>query len=344
MTDAGSVRLKPGLFYLLASVAAVCLIAAAGLSWLWISLNAPYLDYLGEAVFFEVSRGMTVREIAEDLESRGIIQSSDLFRFYIRVAGKGKSLKAGEYKFDHPVSLIEVVDKLDRGDVHYHRVTIPEGLDLDETAAVFVASGFGSFKDFEEASQLVDLVFHIDQEAKNLEGYLFPDTYFLTRETTASEIVRGMVARFSDFWTEEHDQRAKRLEMSPRQVVTLASLIEKETALPQERELVSAVFHNRLARRIRLACDPTVIYAVKQLKEYDGVINRSDLEIDSPYNTYLYPGLPPGPIANPGAKAILAALNPAETEYLYFVSKNDGSHVFSKTYTEHSRAVRRYQR
>jgi UPF0755 protein len=127
-------------------------------------------------------------------------------------------------------------------------------------------------------------------------------------------------------------------------VVTLASLIEKEAALPQERELVSAVFHNRLAKRIRLACDPTVIYAVKQIKEYDGVINRSDLEIDSPYNTYLYPGLPPGPIANPGAEAILAALNPAESEYLYFVSKNDGSHVFSKTYAEHSRAVRRYQR
>ena len=344
MPDEANIRLRPGLFYLVASVAAVCLIVAAGFSWLWISLHAPYLDYPGEAVLFEVSKGMSLREIAEHLEDRGIVQSSELFRLYARAVGKTKSLKAGEYQFDHPVSLIEVVKKIDSGDVHYHRVTVPEGLDLVETAAVFVASGFGSFADFEEATRLVALVFDIDQEAKNLEGYLFPDTYFLTRATTASEIVRGMVARFSEFWTEDLGRRAQELRMSPRQVVTLASLIEKEASLPQERELVSAVFHNRLAKRIRLACDPTVIYAVKQIKEYDGVINRSDLEIDSPYNTYLYPGLPPGPIANPGAEAILAALDPAESEYLYFVSKNDGSHIFSKTYAEHSRAVRRYQR
>ncbi len=344
MTDKPRTRLKPGLFYLFASAAAVCLIATTAFSWLWLNLHSPYRDYSDEAVLFEISRGRTVREIGEDLEGRGIIQSADLFWFYTWMKGKTKSLKAGEYQFDRPVSLIEVVRKLDSGDVHYHRVTVPEGLDVVETAAVFVEAGFGSHSEFEAATQLVDLVDRIDQKAENLEGYLFPDTYFLTRETSAPEIVRRMVTRFFESWTEDLDKRAEELKMSPRQVVTLASLIEKEAALVQERRLVSAVFHNRLAKRMRLACDPTVIYAVKQIKKYDGVINRSDLELDSPYNTYLYPGLPPGPIASPGTESISAALNPAEDECLYFVSKNDGSHVFSETYAEHSRAVRRYQR
>ncbi len=344
MTDKPRTRLKPGLFYLLASIAGVCLIATTALSWLWLNLNVPYRNYREEAVLFEVSKGRTVKGIGEDLESRGIIQSADLFWLYTRIKGKTRALKAGEYQFDHPVSLVEVVLKLDSGDVYYHRVTIPEGLDIVETAAVFVAAGFGSHSEFEAATRLVDLVARIDPKAENLEGYLFPDTYFLTRGTSALEVVRRMVTRFFEFWTEDLDKRAEELKMSPRQVVTLASLIEKEAAYVQERELVSAVFHNRLAKGMRLACDPTVIYAVKQIKEYDGVINRSDLELDSPYNTYLYPGLPPGPIASPGAESISAALNPVDTKYLYFVSKNDGSHVFSETYALHSRAVQKYQR
>jgi len=344
MTDEPRARFKPGLFYLVASVTAVCLIATTAVSWLWLNLNAPYRAYEDEAVLYEIPKGRTVKGIGLDLESRGIIQSADLFWLYTRIKGKTKSLKAGEYSFDHPVSLVEVVRKLESGDIHYHRVTIPEGLDVVETSSLFVEAGFGSHSEFESAVQLVDLVDRLDTKAENLEGYLFPDTYFLTRGTSAPEIVQRMVTRFLEFWTEDLDKRAKELEMSPRQVVTLASLIEKEAALVHERELVSAVFHTRLARGIRLACDPTVIYAVKQIKEYDGVINRSDLDLDSPYNTYLYPGLPPGPIASPGAQSISAALNPAEADYLFFVSKNDGSHIFSKTYAEHSRAVRQYQR
>lgn len=344
MTDEPRSRLKLRLFYIVASVAAVCLIGATAFSWLWLNLNAPYRAYQDEAVLFEISKGSTVKEIGVDLESRGIIQSADLFWFYTRIRGKTKSLKAGEYRFDHPVSLVEVVRKLDSGDVHHHRVTIPEGLDVVETSSVFVEAGFGSHSDFATAAEMVDLVNRLDSKAENLEGYLFPDTYFLTRGTSASEIVQRMVTRFLGFWTEDLDKRAKELGMSPRQVVTLASLIEKEAALVDERKLVSAVFHTRLAKGMRLACDPTVIYAVKQIKDYDGVINRSDLDLDSPYNTYLYPGLPAGPIASPGAQSISAALNPADTKYLYFVSKNDGSHVFSETYAQHSRAVQKYQR
>ena len=153
-----------------------------------------------------------------------------------------------------------------------------------------------------------------------------------------------MIESFRQTWTPEHSRRARELQLSIREVVTLASLIEKETALDQERPLVSAVFHNRLQQNLKLACDPTVIYAVKQVKEFDGIIHQSDLDLDSPYNTYLYPGLPPGPIANPGLESIEAALYPAQVDYLYFVSTNDGSHYFSNNYRDHNRAVRQYQR
>lgn len=341
--ESGS-RVKPIALYLIATVVTFLLVAGAALSWLWFSLNAPYRNYPDESILIEVSQGMSVEAIGEELEKKGVVQSADLFWLYTRLSGKTRSLKAGEYQFEDPLSTIEVVRKLDMGDIHYHRVTVPEGLDIEETSALFVAAGFASPEEFETATRLVTLIAHVDGEAENLEGYLFPDTYFLPRGTSASEIVEGMVRRFFDNWTEEFDRRADELDMSVRKIVTLASLIEKETALVQERRLVSAVFHNRLKKGIKLACDPTVIYAVKRIKEFDGVINRSDLDLDSPYNTYLYPGLPPGPIASPGAESISAALNPADSNYLYFVSKNDGSHVFSSTYAEHSRAVRQYQR
>jgi UPF0755 protein len=184
----------------------------------------------------------------------------------------------------------------------------------------------------------------LDPEAQNLEGYLFPDTYYLTRGMNEVEIVQSMIDGFRSVWSKEYDVRSRELAMTVREIITLASLIEKEAALPHERDLVSAVFHNRLRLNMKLACDPTVIYAVKLTKPYDGVINQSDLELDSPYNTYLYAGLPPGPIANPGEKAIQSALYPADSNYLFFVSRNDGSHVFSSNYRDHSRAVQQFQR
>lgn len=240
--------------------------------------------------------------------------------------------------------MTEVINILHEGRIRYYSVTVPEGLDMKEIAEIFVSAGFGSREKFEETFRDTDLIRHLDPVAENLEGYLFPETYYLTSDLSASEITGMMVEGFLDFWSPRHEKRAKELELTTRDSVTLASLIEKETALMEERALVSAVFHNRLDLNMRLGCDPTVIYAVKQVKPYDGVINRSDLALDSPYNTYLYPGLPPGPIANPGRASLNAALNPAESDYLYFVSRNDGSHVFSKTSREHNRAVQLYQR
>jgi UPF0755 protein len=253
-------------------------------------------------------------------------------------------LKAGEYQFAKPESLEEVITKIAAGRVYYHRVTIPEGLELAQIATIFVESGFGTQDRFLSLMNDTGPIAELDSSANNLEGYLFPETYFLTSGMSELEILELMLRNFRDFWSEANRQRSKDLDMTLREVLTLASLIEKETGLDHERPLVSAVFHNRLQRNMKLACDPTVIYAVKQVKPYDGVIHRSDLELDSPYNTYLYPGLPPGPIANPGRRSIEAALFPAESDYLYFVSRNDGSHIFSTNYRDHHRAVLQYQR
>jgi UPF0755 protein len=253
-------------------------------------------------------------------------------------------LKAGEYHFTHPISTLEVFEKLRKGEVYRVRVTVPEGLSRQEIVMLLSSNGFGPPDRLRQATAARDLIRSLDTAAEDLEGYLFPDTYFFARRATPKEIARTMVSGFTRVWTEGRQERARELGLSVREVVTLASLIEEETGASSERPLVSAVFHNRLRRNIPLACDPTVVYGVKRAKPYDGVINRSDLELDSPYNTYLRAGLPPGPICNPGSASIDAALYPASVDYLYFVSKNDGTHVFSSDYASHQSAVRRYQR
>lgn len=320
------------------------LLLAGGVVWLHWQIHQPYRGYGKEELLILVPRGRGVAQIARQLEAQGIISSATLFRWYVGFHYQPPSLKAGEYRFHEPLSLAEVARKLHEGRIFYHRVTVPEGLDMEETARIFVQAGFGELDSFQQVLQRGELIHDLDPEAANLEGYLFPETYFLTREMSEGEIVRTMLANFRHHWTEERRQRAQELNLSLRELVTLASLIEKETGLARERPLVSSVFHNRLKRNIPLACDPTVIYAIKQIKLFDGVIRRSDLQLDSPYNTYLYAGLPPGPIANPGLESLDAALHPAPSDYLYFVSRNDGSHVFSTNYREHQLAVQRYQR
>lgn len=322
------------------------LAASAGLliGYRWydkqLDLEMPGAD----GTFFLVPEGASISQVADLLEREGIVGSAFLFRLHMRIRHPESSIKAGEYLFESPVTTRKTALKLVRGDVYYHRITIPEGLDWQETAALLGRQGFGSGEEFLEIISDPGLIRSLDPEADNLEGYLFPETYHVTRETTPEEIVSMMVSRFRAHWTDEWDQRAKALGMSVREIVTLASMIEKETALAEERPLVSSVFHNRLAENMKLACDPTVIYAVKRVKPWDGIIHQSDLQIDSPYNTYLYPGLPPGPIASPGLASIRAALYPAETMLRFFVSRNDGSHVFSDSYSEHAAAVRKYQR
>ena len=321
------------------------LVTCSFLLWLMLHIYQPYRGYEEFPQLIVIQRGSTIPQIARTLESYGIVRSSLLFEWYARLTHRALVLQAGEYRFEESMNLPSVIETLRTGLVHHYRVTIPEGLIMDEIAERFVALGFGSTDKFLENMQRTALIGDWDSLAEdNLEGYLFPDTYFVTRDMKEEEVVQAMVANFRKAWTPARLKRAEELEMTTREVITLASLIEKETGLANERPLISAVFHNRLQRNLKLACDPTVIYAVKLVKEYDGVINRSDLELDSPYNTYLYPGLPPGPIANPGLESIDAALYPAAVDYLYFVSTNDGKHLFSTNYRDHNQAVAEYQR
>jgi UPF0755 protein len=210
-------------------------------------------------------------------------------------------------------------------------------------AQVFEQAGLGPASAFEAAAKNTDLARSFDPDARSLEGYLFPDTYPFPRTTDASVVVKTMATRFGAAFDADLRADAERLGLSLREATTLASLVEKETAVPSERPLVAAVFHNRLNVGMRLQCDPTVIYALMRAGRWDGNIRKDDLQLDSPFNTYLYAGLPPGPIASPGRSSLEAAVRPAEVPYLYFVSRNDGSHVFATTYAEHSRNVQQWQ-
>ena len=317
--------------------------ARAASNWWEDRINEPYLASSTDNRLLAVPFGASVRGIGRMLREADVIRSGLIFSAYVRWSGPDP-LQAGEYLFENPVSLTQVVRILREGRVRHYRVTIPEGLTLEEVIDRFVQEGLGRRHELEPLAGRTDLLGGLDPSATDLEGYLFPDTYHFTRSDQELTLVSTLVARFKEVWTPQRQKRADQLGLTIREVITLASLIEKETALPSERPLVSAVFHNRLRRNIKLDCDPTIIYAIRKRGHYDGVLRKSDLRLDSPYNTYLHAGLPPGPIANPGTASIDAALHPAPVRHLYFVSRNDGSHVFSTSYREHQRAVRRYQR
>ena len=210
-------------------------------------------------------------------------------------------------------------------------------------ATLFEQGGHGTAAEFQAAASAAELIEDLDPEAPDLEGYLFPDTYALPRGATAARLVGLMVARFREAFDPALREAAAGRGLTVREAITLASLVEKETARADERALVASVYHNRLRRPMLLQCDPTVIYALEKAGTYDGNLRRADLSLDSPYNTYRYQGLPPGPIAAPGRAALEAAVHPAETDHLYFVSRNDGSHVFASTLREHNANVRKYQ-
>ncbi len=331
----------------LRALALLILVVAAGLvgfSLVSRLVSAPYKGFSGPEVFVDVPRGTSVPEIGRILYRAGVVSHPRLFAWYVRLSYPTSSMKAGEYRFDRASSMPDVARKLSRGEVYVVKVTIPEGFSRTDIVDLLERTGIGSREGLMAATRDTRAIARLDNRATDLEGYLFPDTYFFSRRVSEKEVFDRMVSRFLRIWTSERQTKARELNMTPREVVTLASLIEKETALPTERQLVSAVFHNRLQRNIPLGSDPTVIYGVKLVKPYDGVINQSDLKLDSPYNTYLYYGLPPGPIASPGLASIDAALEPAKVDYLYFVSRNDGSHLFTDNYQAHLRAVRQYQR
>jgi UPF0755 protein len=328
---------------LLALTALTIVAAVAIAAMLYNRTSEPFKGYAGSEQIVTIEPGSSTRTIGQRLIEAGVIRSEATFRAALWRSGRARSLQAGEFRFDRPMAPIEVIDKIARGDVYNRRITFPEGLSIREMARVFEQQGFGTADAFVQAARDTSVIREIDSAATDLEGYLFPETYSVPRATTAATLVGLMVARFKRLFSSEMQQAARALELTPRQAVTLASLVEKETAKPEERPIVAAVYLNRLKIGMGMQADPTIIYALQLSGRYDGNIRREDLSFDSPYNTYRYPGLPPGPIASPGLASLQAAVAPAPVEYLYFVSRNDGSHVFARTLAEHNENVRQYQ-
>ncbi|MEP6784051.1 MAG: endolytic transglycosylase MltG, partial [Acidobacteriota bacterium] len=273
----------------------------------------------------------------------GVVRDSMTFRAALLISGRARSLKAGEYRFDTPMHALDVIDKIARGDVYKRLLTFREGLTINEMAQVFEDKKFGTAADFRKAAANAKLIADLDPAARDLEGYLFPETYSLPRDTPATVVVEQMVGSFRKALTEDVKAAAKAQDLTIRELVTLASLVEKETAAADERPLVAAVYRNRMKIHMGMQADPTVIYALEKAGQYHGNLSHENLQFDSPYNTYRYAGLPPGPIASPGKASLVAASKPADVDFLYFVSKNDGTHVFASTLDEHNKNVFTWQ-
>ena len=282
--------------------------------------------------------GYSTRRIAVELEKAGVIRSETAFLLWHALHPK-LSLKAGEYRFERAASLPQVHERIARGDIYLHTVTIPEGYTMFDIAKAMEEAGLGSAADFLRIAETqTQMISDLAPEAKSLEGYLFPNTYEFTRTETLEEMAAAMVHQFR--------QVAQQIGLNadvPR-IVTMASIVEKETAAPEERARVASVYYNRLAQRMALDADPSVIYAELLTGSYQGSLHHADLAVNSPYNTYRFPGLPPGPIGNPGKSALEAALHPDSTKFLYFVSDGNGHHRFARSLEEHNRNVVAYRR
>lgn len=326
---------------------ALVLLAAgvAGATGVWLRHQAlaPFRGYAGTERFVEVAPGTGPRSIGAALAAAGVVKDPLTFRVALWLTGRARELKAGEYRFAEPLSAVHVVAVLADGAIYTRPVTFREGLTIAEMADVYAESGLGARDDFLAASRDVSLIRDLDPDARDLEGYLFPDTYPVPRKTAATTLVAQMVRGFRAALPPPLVAKAQTDGFSVRQVVTLAALVEKETAQDAERPLVAAVYRNRHKIGMGMQADPTVIYALQQAGKWDGNLSRDDLQFDSPYNTYRYGGLPPGPIAAPGKRALEATVSPADVDYLYFVSRNDGTHVFARTLAEHNRNVFEWQ-
>ncbi len=314
---------------------------AASLWWGWHAANRPYKRDPG-AVRVTVRAGDPVARIATNLERAGMVSDRRLFRLVYRVVHRGRKLMAGDYLFESPMTIPQLIDWLAEGRVVPLRVTVPEGLTLEETAAEVAKVLDIPRRDFLRAARRTEWIRDLDPDARDLEGYLFPDTYQVERNTSPASLVAMMVRRFRAEFNNQRLWRARDLGWTVRQTITLASLIEKETAVREERFRISSVFHNRLRTGMLLDCDATIVYALKRLGRYRGRLGWDDLKIDSPYNTRTRRGLPPGPIGSPGGASIEAALYPETTDFYYFVAQDDHSHHFSRTLSEHNQAVRRF--
>jgi UPF0755 protein len=322
----------------------VLLAAAAAAGFIWYSTRLPYAGFTGET-FVEVPKGAGPRTIAYNLAQAGVIKSEWDF-LIVRAIRRKPVLQAGEYRFTEPLSAWDAFDKIARGDVFYYELTIPEGANMFDIGAAVERLGVIQAKEFLAVARNPESIRDLAPDAPSLEGYLFPAGYRLTRRTTAQQLAAEMTNRFRRAWKDMAGEVPSGMNVNVNDVVTLASLVEKETGIASERPLVAAVFHNRLKHGMRLQCDPTTIYAALLDDRYRGTIYRSDLDSTSPYNTYQHAGLPPGPIANPGSASMKAAIQPAKAEYLYFVAKADGSgeHIFSTELAQHNAAVEEYRR
>jgi UPF0755 protein len=326
-TSSGAVGVLKAAFLL-------ALLSAGVAAWLLLAPFGPRSE-----TFVQLAPGSTTARIGQQLEAAGVVRSRyvfDLLRWF-----KRGTLRAGEYRFDHPVPVIEVYARIVRGDVFTKALTIPEGASIFEIAARVEQAGLGERQEFiDAATKQTGLVADLDPKAKSLEGYLFPDTYRFPRKAGPAQICATMVRRFRAVASQLG------LKGNVRAVVTMASLVERETAVDSERPLVASVFSNRLAKNMPLMTDPAVIYGLELEGRWRGAIHQSDLTRDTAYNTYLHGGLPPGPVANPGARSLRAAMEPAKTDYLYFVAAGanpQGRSLFSRTLDEQQRNVAGYR-
>ena len=288
-----------------------------------------------------IQPGMSFGQVAALLQGQGLIANAQWLRVIGKLMGADRKIQPGEYELHAGLTPIELLTLLEEGKVFLHSVTIPEGYTVRQIATVLSKKELIDRERFIQLTKDLSFIKSLDLDVPRLEGYLFLDTYFFPRSIPEEEIIQTFVHRLWKAFPPELLERAKEVKMSVQEVLTLASVVEKETGLSKERSMVAGVFHNRLNQNIPLQSDPTVIYAIE---DFDGNIRKRDLSIDSPYNTYRVRGLPPGPIANPGEAAIRAVLYPTPSDYVYFVSRNDGSHQFSVTLAEHNRAVEKYQK
>ena len=292
-------------------------------------------------VAFEVEPGDTLVRVATKLQNAGLVRDARIAEWWARLRGLAPRLRAGEYGLSPAMSPERIFEQIASGQVLTHPVVVPEGFTMAQIAERLAAERLADAHAFTAVCTDPEFARELSLPGPTLEGYLFPETYRFPRRLDPREIARAMVAQFFEAWRPLAPE-AERRGLALGEVVTLASIVEKETGAPDERPLIASVFANRLARGMRLESDPTTIYGIP---DFDGNLRRSDLENDSnPYNTYRIAGLPPGPIANPGLASLRAVVEPAESQYLYFVSRNDGTHVFSRSYSEHLAAVNRHQR
>ena len=326
--------------WLAAALLFACLLAAFLFGWVRSYAVSVYEGIGTEPVLVYIAPGSSFAAIKKSLVSHGVIAADIRFNLLARWLGAATKMRAGEYAFSPGLTHQAIIEKLAKGEVVYRSLTIPEGASLAQVADLLTEHGFAA-ADFRRLVQDQDFIATLSLSYPTLEGYLFPDTYFIAREQGLKDVLKMMVDRFHDVFSSLPAAAKQAMSLTPHQIVILASIVEKETAVAGERPLIAAVFLNRLQKKMKLQADPTVIYGIA---DFSGNLTRKDLHTPSPYNTYTLKGLPVGPIANPGRESLVAVLQPADVSYLYFVAKNDGSHYFSKTLREHNRAVRRFQK